>query len=428
MTRSIRFLLTALSLGLGFACTTVGPDLNGNVRVYQTAEPTSPEVCSKRRVRTANELWNGILILESGDEPEHGRFQPDDDFFWLTGIDAPEAAVVLVASEGDLKRQTLYLPPKDERHELWNGPRLSPGPTASKLSGFADIRSTESFLSDVEELQLQDTPLLTSGMRVASYSSMVDDDGEPMDTRRFMRNVQVVKDSAEIEATRAAVDITQEALADAMRIAVPGAYEFTAEAAIEGGFRFRGAETLAFPSICGSGINSCYLHYRSNQRRLQAGDLLLMDVGAKVRHYCADVTRTIPVSGTFTPRQREVYTIVYEASRLAADVLKPGATLNDADKVARDYLAEHGFERKDFPHSIGHGLGLKVHDSPARTTTLEAGMVVTIEPGIYLPDEEIGIRIEDDYLITETGAELLSSSLPSHPDELEAFLAEVRGS
>jgi len=187
----------------------------------------------------------------------------------------------------------------------------------------------------------------------------------------------------------------------------------------------RGAEGLAFATICGSGPNSCCLHYRANDRRLEDGDLLVLDVGAKYRLYCADVTRTIPVSGRFTPRQREVYAHVYAASRAAAKVLKPGASLRAAHEVAAAYLEEHGLGAY-FPHSVGHGLGLLVHDAPGLEDVLEPGMVVTIEPGVYIAEESLGVRIEDDYLITDTGAELLSGELPARPDELEAFLASLR--
>ena len=208
---------------------------------------------------------------------------------------------------------------------------------------------------------------------------------------------------------------------------MPGAYEYTAEALIESGFRRRGASGPGFPSIAGSGINTCVLHYRDNVRQLQEGDLLVMDVGALTHGYCADVTRTIPVSGRFTPRQREIYTAVYRASREAAAVLRPGATLRDAHEVATESLKQSGDLHEYFLHSVGHGLGMRVHDAPSARTELRPGMIVTIEPGVYIAEEALGVRIEDDYLITEDGAELLSDDLPADPAELEAFLAQIRG-
>jgi Xaa-Pro aminopeptidase len=338
--------------------------------------------------------------------------------------------LVLVAADGRVARETLYLPAKDERYELWNGPRMAPGEAAAAASGIADTRPLEALDADLVGLvglARGSGSVLASGDRARDVLERAGADVRR--PSRTLRAVQVVKDAGEIAATRAAIDITQEALTDALRVAVPGAWEFTAEAQLSGGFRTRGAEALAFPSICGSGPNSCHLHYRSNERRLADGDLLVLDVGAKYRHYCADVTRTIPVNGRFSARQREIYTLVWEASRRAAAALRPGATLGEAHEVARQVFLQR-FDadqvKKYFPHSVGHGLGLRVHDAPSARQKLEPGMVVTIEPGLYLAEEELGVRIEDDYLITADGAELLSDDVPSHPDELEAFLAEIR--
>ena len=250
-------------------------------------------------------------------------------------------------------------------------------------------------------------------------------EAEILSSHELLRSVQVVKDEGELAAQRAAIEVTEEALVDGFRVARPGAWEFEVEAAIEAGFRRRGAAARAFPSICGSGPNTCTLHYRANERRMEPGELLLMDVGAKLQHYCADVTRTIPVDGRFTDRQREIYTLVFRASRAAAAALRPGASLGDAHAVAVDFFERAGY-RRYFRHSVGHGLGLRVHDAPGSRTPLLPGMVVTIEPGLYLPDEALGVRIEDDYLITARPAPSCSrAALPAHPDELEAFLARI---
>lgn len=394
--------------------------------VVERADPAQPAVCAERRQRAAAGLGDGLLLLYSGTEEEDSRFHPQHHFYWLTGASVPDAVLLLAARNGEIAACRLYLPPHDPRKSLWDGPRLTPGEEARKTTGVDDIRPLPELDTDVEEL--------LSGLEDEAAFYTFGDPYEQLFGKRDVRDaqsllhpLQVKKDALEIEALRAAVDITQASMRDAMRVAVPGAWEFTAEAAIEGGFRRRGAEDLAFPSICGSGPNSCYLHYRANQRQLEDGDLLVMDIGARFRGYCADVTRTIPVNGRFTDRQREIYTLVYEASRRAAAVLRPGATLRDAHRVASQHLSENGIDvARFFPHGVGHGLGLEVHDAPSTRTPLEAGMVVTIEPGIYILDEELGVRIEDDYLITEDGAELLSDDIPAHPDRLEAFLADLR--
>jgi len=395
-------------------------------QVRTLPDPATPAACRERRSRTAEALGDGLLVLAAGDEGE-GRFQAANDFYWLTGVASPDAVFVLAAENGKATVERLYLHPRDERWELWNGSRLAPGEETERLTGIADTRPLEHLAADLDELRAGAPATYASAGASGGESAGPAGvhDAEEQDASALLAPLQVVKDPSEIAALRASIDITQEALIEAMRRAVPGSYEFEAEALIESGFRKRGAEGLAFASICGSGPNSCCLHYRANDRRMEDGDLLVMDVGAKFRHYCADVTRTIPVNGRFTPRQREIYTHVYEASRAAAEVLKPGASLGAAHRVAAAYLEERGYG-KYFPHGVGHGLGLLVHDAPGFRDELAPGMVVTIEPGIYIAAEELGVRIEDDYLITPSGAELLSTRIPAQPDELEAFLASLR--
>ncbi len=392
-------------------------------RVWNDPDPATPSACRERRLRTAKALGNGLLVLGAGADPDDVRYYSDDDFHWLCGVSSPDAILVLVAVGGELVEERLYLHPSNPRHELWNGPRLAPGESTIRATGIADLRELELFPEEIRQLAQENQRIYCSEPTGQPVIEQIGRTYEPVSP--FLEALQVVKDAAEIQALRTAVDITQAALVDAFRIVLPGAHEFTVEATIESGFRRRGAETTAFPSICGSGPNSCILHYRANQRRLEAGDMLVMDVGAKYKRYCADVTRTIPVSARFSPRQREIYTLVYEASQRAARCLRPGASLRDAHQAAQAYLKGHGMDAY-FPHGIGHGLGLEVHDAPRNVELLRAGMVVTIEPGIYIAEENLGCRIEDDYLITENGAELLSGSLPSHPDELEDFLRALR--
>jgi len=385
--------------------------------------PTGAKRCTQRRHLVAREMGEGLLILEAG-ESSDGRFRAADDFHWLTGVAVPGAILVLEASAGRLARERLYLPAFDARHELWNGPRLAPGSAASTATGIADTRPLSQFEFDAHTLVTEADRVAGSGPRAHSVSAAA---GVKLEReRQWFKDPQSVKDAGEIAAVRAAVDITQASLAEAFAVAVPGAWEFTVEAVVEAGFRRRGAQGPAFSSICGSGPNTCYLHYRDNQRQLEAGDLLIVDVGAKFQYYCSDLTRTIPVNGKFTPRQREIYEVVYEASRMAASLLKPGAKMREVHLATEKFLAKRGFDRNYFPHSVGHGVGLRVHDFPWKEDVLRPGMIVTIEPGLYLPKESLGIRIEDDYLITAEGAELLSDDLPSHPDDIEALLAALR--
>ncbi|MFT7485201.1 MAG: Xaa-Pro aminopeptidase [Candidatus Paceibacteria bacterium] len=390
--------------------------------VQSVLDPNTPTACRSRREALAAAVGDGLFLFQAGPEAD-GRFQADPDFYWLTGFHRPDAKVLLVAKEGKLERDELFLPVQTERERLWEGPKLNPvdfpddGP-------FGSVRPLEDFNWETLGVQAGETGV--HAVDEWTIAELVEQDIKVKRGRTPLNLLQAVKSEGEIAALEMAVDITQAALADAMRIALPGTFEFQAEAAIESGFRRRGSEFLAFATICGSGPNGCFLHYRANQRQLQAGDLLLMDVGAKYAGYSADVTRTIPVSGKFSKRQREVYELVLEAQNRSVAALKPGVTMRAVHNASVAYFEEHGV-REHFKHGVGHQLGIRVHDVPGFRGELTAGMLVTVEPGLYLAEEGIGIRIEDDYLITETGSRKLSDSIPSDPDALEAYIARLRG-
>lgn len=392
------------------------------------ATPHAPKVLAARRSRMAAQLGEGLLLIGAGAE-ESGRFEAHSDFLYLTGIEVPGSVLILGAAAGELTFASLYLPERDERRALWDGPLLGPGERAQALAGLADTRGLGRLEADLDELlAAPEVPVFAlSDQRRLLFGTPPDArEVATKSPREALNALQAVKDEGELAALQASIDITQAALADGFSVARPGVYEFQVEAAIEAGFRRRGAPFKAFPSIVGSGPNACILHYRDNERRMQDGELLLLDVGAKVHGYSADISRTIPLGDRFTPRQRELYELVVRAHDSAVAVLRPGATIREAHEAARAVFAEHDLAAA-FRHSVGHHLGLRVHDVPGFRGPLAAGMVVTIEPGLYLPEEAIGIRIENDFLITEDGARLLSSALPYRTDELESYLARLRG-
>ena len=225
--------------------------------------------------------------------------------------------------------------------------------------------------------------------------------------------------------------ITSEALLQAMAEAQPGMYEYEVEATIEYGFRRRGAERLGFPSIVGSGPNGTILHYDDNRRRMEEGELVVIDVGAEYGYYSADLTRTLPVSGRFTPRQRRVYDLVLGAQQTAIDSIRPGTSLGALNQSARLYLRSRSSDLcgglgcdQYFIHGLSHWLGMDVHDPGAYSRRLEPGMVFTVEPGIYIPAESLGIRIEDVVLVTREGGEVLSSGLPRSAEALERTMGQ----
>jgi Xaa-Pro aminopeptidase len=239
----------------------------------------------------------------------------------------------------------------------------------------------------------------------------------------------LIKDADEIWRMRRAIDITAEAQREAMVAMQPGMQEYEVEAIIEYVFRRNGAERVGFPSIVGAGVNSTTLHYDKSRGPLDEGDLIIMDIGAEFGYYSADVTRTAPVSGRFSDRQRELYELVLATQQAAIDSVYPGMTVGQLNQIARNYMREHSGDLCEpgdctqyFVHGLAHWLGMDVHDVGDYRTPLAPGMVLTIEPGMYLPAERIGIRIEDDILVTDNGFEILSAGAPRDPGEIERLM------
>jgi len=242
-----------------------------------------------------------------------------------------------------------------------------------------------------------------------------------------------VKDADELTRLRKAIALTTSAERSAMGTLNPGMYEYEIAALIEYVFRRGGAERLGFPSIVGSGPNSVALHYDKDRRRMAAGDVVVMDVGAEFGYLSADVTRTAPVSGSFTPRQRAIYQLVLATQQTAIDSVRPGMDIPRLNQIARAYMRAHSDTLcgnvtcdKYFLHGLSHWLGMDVHDVGNIRTPLAPGMVLTVEPGIYLPHEALGIRIEDDVLVTADGHEVLSAAAPRGPEEVEALMRQSR--
>ena len=245
--------------------------------------------------------------------------------------------------------------------------------------------------------------------------------------------MRMVKDDAEIACIREAIDATDKGLRRILEKLAPGQMEYQAQAEFEYAIRWHGAEGTSFATIAGSGLNGCMLHYETNHCRMEDGKLLLLDLGAKVKGYCADITRTYPVNGKYSERQKQIYDIVLAANLEVTKAAKPGLTLKQLNEICKKKLAEGmmaigkiGSEEEIgtyYMHGVSHHLGLDTHDAIAHDETLLApGMVITNEPGLYIDEEEIGIRIEDDLLITEGGCEVLSKAVPRTTEEIEALM------
>jgi Xaa-Pro aminopeptidase len=250
------------------------------------------------------------------------------------------------------------------------------------------------------------------------------------DARAAIAKLRMKKSPEEIALIERSTNVSIEAHRAAWKRAAPGLHEYQVAATMTNIFTENGCERPAYASIVGSGPNSVILHYSRNKRRMDSGEVLLMDVAAECAGYASDITRTIPVGAKFSKRQREIYDVVLGAQKAAIAAVKPGMTIaktspNSVYKVAYDYINTHGKDLhgeplgKYFTHGLSHHVGLEVHDASDVNAPLEAGMVITVEPGIYIPEEKIGVRIEDVILVTENGARVLSAALPRDPEEIE---------
>jgi Xaa-Pro aminopeptidase len=400
--------------------------------VYEQPVGDLREECARRRRELAAKVGGpSVVWVETPSGPELERFFQEDNFYYLSGVELPDVALALrIDAQGQLVDEVLFLPAHDRNFEVWNGARLAPGAEAEAATGFRrtlEVGGRAALLAEWAPETLHVLPAGGHGEDEGTRLSVevppgtaVLSDGLPS----RLAELRLVKSPYELDCLQAAIDITCAALREAFRQVRPGAFEYEPQGALEGAFLRLGAERPGFASICGSGPNSVTLHYNSNRRQMQGGELLVMDVGAKYRYYCADVTRTVPVSGRFTPRQREVYELVLAAQTAAFEAARPGVTMNELDGIARRVIEEGGFgpARTYFKHGLGHWIGLDVHDVGGRAP-IEPGMTFTIEPGIYIDEEALGVRIEDDYLMTPEGAVKLSDTVPSDPDDIESLLS-----
>ena len=405
----------------------VVPQLPGMGRPVDTAA-----VAARRRA-LLKRIGSGTVLIPAGHERDieqdyvqDNDFRQDNTFYYFTELETQDAVLLLTARGPDSLETVLFLPPRTPSQERWTGLRLGPDSVAVRLSGIATVLPLDSLDSRVHAAR---QPLYTPqghgrGQRAADAASAT------LNVTPIVDSMRAVKDADEIARLRRAVDISVAGHVAAMRAARPGMYEYELEAALEAGFRRNGADRLGYPSIVGSGPNTTTLHYDVNRRRTENGDLVVIDAAAEWGQYTADVTRTFPVNGKFTPRQKAIYDLVLGAQQAAFDAVRPGITMRELDGIARRYMHEHSGnlcgertcdDREYFNHGLGHPIGMDVHDVGI-SRPLEPGMVITLEPGIYLQAENLGVRIEDDVLVTAKGAEWLSAGAPRTTDAIERLM------
>src|SRR6184192_1124408 len=414
------------------------PELPGMGRPVDTAA-----VALRRRMLAAR-IGRGVALIPAGHERDLERdyvqdndFRQSNTFFYLTGLETQDAWLLIVAG-GDAAGTVLFLSPRNPSQERWTGLRLGPDSTAVRLSGISRVLPTDSLDRMLSTVLFRAAgpvyaPLDVTTRDETRLKELVFGGRDVRNLRPLLDSMRLVKDADEIARMRKAVDISAAGHVAAMQAARPGMWEYEIEAVLEGAFRRNGADRVGYPSIVGSGPHSTTLHYDVNRRQTKDGDLVVVDAGAEWGQYTADVTRTFPVNGKFTARQKTIYDLVLATQQAAFDSTRPGTTIARLNRVARDYMRTHsgtlcggggGDQTCDayFIHGLSHWLGMEVHDVGDYSSPLRPGMVLTIEPGIYLPQESLGVRIEDDVLVTPGGAEWLSGKAPRTTQEIERLM------
>jgi Xaa-Pro aminopeptidase len=418
------------------------------------------EVYAARRAKIAAQVDGPVILWGFTGREEFSQsyiFAQEDNFYYLTGHNEEGAGLILLPAPKDGQpdawdgpREILFLPAKESQKEKWNGIRMSPADRdISARTGFKSVQAFGEMRAAVEKIAkaypINFYTILPYEKENGGYpheKAMVDwlqmalPQVKLKDVRGNIEALRVIKSQGEIAFLRKAIDLSVDSHLAAMKMMRPALWEYQVAAKMVEVHGMGGSEAEGYAPIVGAGFNSTVLHYDKLSRKIEDGDIVVLDVGAQYSGYSADVTRTLPANGKFTARQREIYDIVLGAQDAAMAALKPGMNLcktgeKSVYKISFDYINSHGRDKQGnklgqyYIHGLGHNIGLDVHDPGASCKPLAPGMVVTMEPGIYIPEENLGVRIEDDVLITDSGYELLSKRLPRDPAEIEKIMADA---
>lgn len=425
----------------------------------------------KRRKQLASMMKSGVAVIPTAPErlrnrDAHYPYRFDSYFYYLTGFKEPEGVLVIVAEQAESVKQILFCRAKDPEREIWDGFRFGPD-RAKDAFGFDEAYAISEIDKILPELLGNQTTVFAAlgndaawDQRITGWVNQVRAQsrngvtapGEIHDYRTLLDEMRLIKDDNELQIMRHAAEISVQAHRRAMQATCPDRYEYEVEAELLYTFYRHGAQSPAYTSIVAGGANACILHYIDNNAQLKQGDLLLIDAGCELEGYASDITRTFPVSGRFSSAQKDIYQLVLAAQMAAIEQVRPGNTWNDPHQAALRVLAQ-GFvdfglcqgsvdsvlESEDYKrfymHRTGHWLGLDVHDvgeykQQGEWRTLRPGMTLTVEPGSYIRAAEnvpqhfwdIGVRIEDDVLVTASGNELLTAAAPKTVTEIEELM------
>jgi Xaa-Pro aminopeptidase len=419
-------------------------------------------------IRNRNKLGknikqNSIVFVCSADElPRNGdqnfNYRQNSDLFYLTGINQEKSILVLSPNHPNEKyREMLFIRKSSKDLEIWYGHKLTKD-EAKDISGIENIFFTDNFDSIVRDLMYYLENVYISTNENLSFSRFYNDSDfrfiEEMKFKFPLHNYQrlapvltemrLKKETEEIETIKHSVEITKNAFLRVLKFVKPDVSENEIEAEITHEFIRQKAKNHAYQPIVASGKNTCVLHYIENDKQCKNGDLLLMDFGAEFQNYAADLSRTIPINGKFSERQKEVYNSVLYIQKEAIKMMVKGKTINNLNRVVsalmekelitlgllnkeevKNQNSEEPLYKKYFMHGTSHFMGLDVHDVGTRDTVFESGMILTCEPGIYIPEENIGIRLENDILITENGNIDLMADIPIEIDEIENIMKKI---
>ena len=412
------------------------------------------EYQSRRKAILSKMEENSLAILFSGfpkkcSADEFYPFEVNRNFYYLTGIDQYDSILLLFKTEGE-EREYLLISPFDPVKEKWYGKRLTVE-EASIASGIRNVLLNSSLTTRVDSaltgsysdfgaikkvyLDLEHENKVAEGTYIEDYKRSLETVYSGIDIRDIYREIvdlRMVKSEAEVEELRVAIEATRMGILSAMSKIAPGKHEYE----IANEFHhvindISGYQGTAFPTILATGVHTTCLHYPTPTDTIKKGDMVLMDLGSRHHYYCADVSRTVPATGKFTEQQKTIYGIVLACNKAVANYAKPGLTIKDLQAFTVEFLSSECLEKgliksKDeiknyYFHGVSHHIGLDTHDPGSRDVPLAAGNIISNEPGLYFKELGIGVRIEDDLLITERGAEVLTSSIMKEIDEIERF-------